>query len=186
MIGEACREIRRAIDTGDGPIPLTVNISLVQLWTAGLTDVVREALADSAIDPALLMLELTESVASGDFYVTMRTLAELKNLGVRLAIDDFGTGYSSLAHLKYFPIDCIKLDQAFVADIASDPLDRAIAQTVVALAHTLHLDVVAEGVETLEQARCMESVGCQRLQGFLFGHAVPAHELFTDRREATA
>ena len=185
VIGEACRAIRRAIDAGGRPMPIAVNVSLVQLWTNDLANVVRAALAVSPIDPALLTLELTESVASGDFFETMRALVELKNLGIRLAMDDFGTGYSSLAHLKYFPIDSIKLDRAFVADIASSPLDRAIARTVVSLAQTLHLDVVAEGVETLEQARCMEEVGCQRLQGYLFGRPVPAAHLFAFNRAAS-
>jgi len=176
VLGEACREIRRRIDAGHEPIPFSVNVSLVQFRSPDLVETVRRALADSGIKPELLVLELTESVASGNFYETMRMLAELKLLGVKLAIDDFGTGYSSLAYLKHFPIDVIKLDRSFVMEITSDPLDRAIAETVVTLANKLHLQVVAEGVETLEQAACMVEIGCHRMQGYLFGRPVPARE----------
>ena len=99
----------------------------------------------------------------------MKALTDLKMLGVRLAIDDFGTGYSSLAYLKYFPIDTLKLDRAFVANVVFDELDRAIASTVVSLAEKLNLDVIAEGVETDEQAHIMAELGCGLLQGYLFG-----------------
>ena len=174
---EVCHFQRVTLDAGRRAYPISVNVSLVQFRTPGFVEVVRDALAASQIDAHLIVLELTESIASGNFYETMRTLTELKLLGVKLAIDDFGTGYSSLAYLKHFPIDFIKLDRAFVIDIARGPLDRAIADTIVALASKLGLDVIAEGVETLEQATCMEEIGCHRLQGYLFGHPEPAASL---------
>ena len=178
VIERTCTRIRESIEAGYSTLSIAANVSLVQFRSPGFVSSVRDALNRSKIPPDLLVLELTESVASGNFYETMRTLTELKTLGVKLAIDDFGTGYSSLAYLKHFPIDSIKLDRAFVADITTDPLDRAIAETVVALAERLHLDVIAEGVETIEQARCMEEIGCHRLQGFLFGHPMRENELF--------
>ena len=171
VIGSACKRVRESIDAASAR-SIAVNVSLVQFRSPGFVASVRGALERANIPPELLTLELTESVASGNFYETMRTLAELKTLGVKLAIDDFGTGYSSLAYLKHFPIDSIKLDRAFVADIVTDPIDRAIAETVVALAKKLHLEVVAEGVETIEQARCMEAIGCHKLQGFLFSRPI--------------
>ncbi len=177
----ACARVRRSLDAGGPALSISVNVSLVQFRSAGIVDFAREAIARWQIPPELLVIELTESVASGNFYDTMRTLAEFKTIGVKLAIDDFGTGYSSLAYLKHFPIDVLKLDAAFVADIASDPLDRAIAETVVALARRLHLDVVAEGVETIEQVRCMEELGCDRLQGYYFGRPVREAVFFDGR-----
>ena len=178
VIETACTRVRKTIDAGSPAFSIAVNVSLAQFRSSGFATSVRGALVRSKIPPELLTLELTESVASGNFYETLRTLVELKTLGIKLAIDDFGTGYSSLAYLKHFPIDCIKLDRAFVADIATDPLDRAIAETVVALAEKLHLQVVAEGVETVEQARCMETIGCHRLQGFFFGRPIPERDFF--------
>ena len=169
VLREACAHIARAADRGLSPIPISVNVSLAQFRSSTLVGSVREVLDAAKISPGLVTLELTESIASGDFHETMRTLVELKMLGVSLAIDDFGTGYSSLAYLKHFPIDTLKLDRAFCAEIAVDPLDRAIAEAVIVLAQKLRLDVVAEGVETDEQAAVMETIGCDRLQGFRFG-----------------
>lgn len=173
---EVCRYQRQKLDAGMRAFPISVNVSLVQFRSPGFVDVVREALFTSQLDARLIVLELTESVASGNFYETMRKLTELKLLGITLAIDDFGTGYSSLAYLKHFPIDVVKLDRAFVIDIIGGPLDRAIAETIVTLASKLHLDVIAEGIETVDQARCMEEIGCHRLQGYLFGRPAPAEE----------
>jgi photoactive yellow protein len=178
VIASACTRVRTSIDAGLPARSVAVNVSLVQFRSPAFVASVRSALAHTNIPPEFLTLELTESVASGNFYETMRTLAELKTLGVKLAIDDFGTGYSSLAYLKHFPIDSIKLDRAFVADILTDPIDHAIAETVVALAKKLHLEVIAEGVETIEQARCMEAIGCHKLQGFLFSKPISEREFF--------
>ena len=179
VIASACKRVRESIDAGSLPRSIAVNVSLVQFRSPGFVASVRGALEEAKIPPEFLTLELTESVASGNFYETMRTLAELKTLGIKLAIDDFGTGYSSLAYLKHFPIDSIKLDRAFVADIVTDPIDRAIAETVVALAKKLHLEVIAEGVETIEQARCMEAIGCHKLQGFLFSRPISQRDFFS-------
>ncbi len=178
VIASACTRVRESIDAGSPARSVAANVSLIQFRSPGFVASVRDALARANIPPEFLTLELTESVASGNFYETMRTLAELKTLGIKLAIDDFGTGYSSLAYLKHFPIDFIKLDRVFVADIVTDPIDRAIAETVVALAKKLHLEVIAEGVETIEQARCMEAIGCHKLQGFLFSQPISERDFF--------
>lgn len=177
VLDEACVWIRRTMDAKK-PMPIAVNVSLVQFRSGGFVRSVRESLERSGVSPHLLVLELTESFASVKFDETVAILDALKGLGVTLAIDDFGTGYSSLAYLKRFPVDAIKLDRAFVADIATGPLDRAIADTILRLAEKLDLDVVAEGVETEEQARCMRELGCDRLQGYLFGRPLPASEFF--------
>ena len=169
LIYEACRQSRRWIDAGHPPIRMTVNVSVAQLAHRSLGEAIVGALAETGIPAELLELELTESVASSSFFETMKMLSDLKLLGVRLAIDDFGTGYSSLAYLKHFPIDTLKLDRAFVANVVTDEVDRAIASTVVALADKLRLDVVAEGIETPEQARTIEAIGCSLLQGYAFG-----------------
>lgn len=178
VIASACARVRASIDAGSPARSVAVNVSLVQFRSPTFVAIVRSAILQANIPPEFLTLELTESVASGNFYETMRTLAELKTLGIKLAIDDFGTGYSSLAYLKHFPIDIIKLDRAFVAEILTDPIDHAIAETVVALANKLHLEVVAEGIETIDQARCMEAIGCHKLQGFLFSKPISEREFF--------
>ncbi|GAC1491739.1 MAG: hypothetical protein NVS1B2_03620 [Vulcanimicrobiaceae bacterium] len=178
VLDTACARIRMSIDECGLAPTIAINVSLVQFRSPTLVELVRTSLEKYAVPPEKLVIELTESVASGNFYETMRTLAALKTLGVRLAIDDFGTGYSSLAYLKHFPIDVIKLDRAFVADIVNDPIDRAIAETVVALARHLHLQVVAEGVETEQQAHAMMDLGCDRLQGYYFGRAVGESTFF--------
>ncbi len=180
VIGRVCERIRATIDAGIAPIPLWVNVSLVQFRSPLFVDTVRETLRRSMIPPELLVLEITESFASADFGETVRALAALKAIGVKIAIDDFGTGYSSLAYLKNFPIDYIKLDRSFVEDILVTPIDRVIAEAVVKIARELEIDIVAEGIETLEQATCMKALGCRRLQGYFFGRPAPIEAFFDD------
>jgi EAL domain-containing protein (putative c-di-GMP-specific phosphodiesterase class I) len=135
---------------------------------------VKRALRETGLSPRSLDLEITESHAMANAEATIHTLRELKALGVRISIDDFGIGYSSLSYLKRLPIDTLKIDQSFVRDITSDPDDAAIATAIIALAHTLKLRVVAEGVETQQQLEFLSTRQCDRMQGFLFSRPLAA------------
>ena len=164
----ACQTLRRWRDAGLRNLGMSVNLSARQLRNPALPLQVQRALANSEIPPERLELEITESVAMEDPARTVDILTALKALGVGLSIDDFGTGYSSLAYLKLLPINCLKLDRTFVTDIESDPNDAAICAATIGLAHTLGMTVVAEGVETAEQARYLDGLDCDLMQGYFF------------------
>lgn len=166
VIREASRRMARWKREGHD-LRVLVNISARQFQQRDLADVVADALAAADLDPTLLELEITESAVMRDAERTLSVLYELKNAGVRLSIDDFGTGYSSLGYLKRFPIDVIKIDRSFVRDVLVDKFDEAIARAVVTLAHSLELDVLAEGVETERQLAFLRDIGCDLIQGFL-------------------
>jgi diguanylate cyclase (GGDEF)-like protein len=155
---------------------VAVNLSARQFQERDLVSQVKRALRTTGLDGRFLELEITESVAMHSVEATLRTLTELKALGVRISIDDFGTGYSSLAYLKKFPIDTLKIDQSFVSDIGTDPNDSAIAAAVIAMAHGLGLRVVAEGVEREEQLDFLRRQRCDHYQGFLFSRPLAAEE----------
>ena len=138
---------------------------------------IAAAVDESGIAADLLELELTESVIMRDAPEAARRLKELTALGLRLAIDDFGTGYSSLGYLKAFPISTLKIDRSFVRDVDRDPNSAALAQAIIALASSLKLKVVAEGVETREQLDLLRACGCQELQGYVFSRPLPPEEL---------
>ncbi|MDO9600319.1 MAG: EAL domain-containing protein [Azoarcus sp.] len=158
-------------------VRLAVNLSLIQLRDDSLPALVARLLQEYGVPPELLELEITESVAMREPEQMVRTLCDLKALGVSLAIDDFGTGYSSLAYLKLFPIDRLKLDRAFVSDIESDSNDASICAATAGLAHSLRLQVVAEGVETQAQFEFLQTLGCDLLQGYYFHKPMPVAEL---------
>jgi len=149
-----------------------VNVSAVQFHRAGFVDRVAEALADAALPPGLLELELTESILIQDAQEALLRLQALSQLGVKLAIDDFGTGYSSLGYLKRFPIDRLKIDRSFVRGLPSDASDAGIVHAIVNLGRALHLEIVAEGVETEDQRQFLLRTGCEQYQGFLFAPAL--------------
>jgi diguanylate cyclase (GGDEF)-like protein len=146
---------------------LRVNVSPMQLVANNIVDTVTATLDEFAIDPSAICLEITERVVVQEIDTTRRTLARLKDIGVKIAIDDFGTGYSALTYLKSLPVDTIKIDRAFVRDLGTNTSDMAIVQAIVTLAQALGLDVVAEGVETATAARALLDLGCHRAQGFL-------------------
>jgi len=156
---------------------IAVNLSGRQFQERDLVGQVKRALKATGLEARFLELEITESVAMHSAENTLRTLTELKALGVRISIDDFGTGYSSLAYLKRFPIDTLKIDQSFVSDIGTNPEDTAIASAVIAMAHGLGLRVVAEGVEREEQLEFLRRQRCDHYQGYLFSRPLAADEI---------
>ncbi len=177
VLKTACTQLRAWHDAGWPSLRIAVNLSARQFGAKSLIATVEEALALMGGDPAQLELEITESVFMQHAMVTADTLSELFAMGCRLAIDDFGTGYSSLAYLKRFPINVLKIDHSFVRDISDDKDDREIVSTIIAMAHNLMIEVVAEGVETETQTAFLRACGCDFMQGYLFGRPLPAEEI---------
>jgi diguanylate cyclase (GGDEF)-like protein/PAS domain S-box-containing protein len=184
VLKTACAQVVEWHRQGHEGLALSVNLSARQFLQPDLVAQVKSALQESALPPHLLELEITETSAMQNAESTVETLYELKALGVRVAIDDFGVGHSSLGYLKRLPIDSLKIDHSFVRDITTDPDDAAIATAVIALAHTLKLTVVAEGVETTEQLAFLRDRRCDRMQGYLLSPPLPADAClrFLDRR----
>ncbi len=178
VIHQACAQLREWRDAGLDHLDMGVNISAPELQQPRFADLIAACLREFDLPPDSLTLEITESVAVQNMELTMQVLSELRRHGVGIAIDDFGTGQSSLKYLKQFPIDSIKIDRVFVRDIPAEQSAAAIVSYIINLAHTLQLDVVAEGVETEEQATFLRENGCDRLQGFLFSPALPAREAY--------
>ncbi|MDD5390046.1 MAG: PAS domain S-box protein [Gallionellaceae bacterium] len=184
VLRTACAQARAWIDAGLPPLVMAVNLSGRQFQAVDMVELVRAVLLDTGLPASYLELELTESVIMAHADQAIATLDALKALGVRLAIDDFGTGYSSLAYLKRFPIDKLKIDRSFVDGLADDPNDREIAATIIAMARSLNLDVLAEGVETEQQLAFLRLYGCDQYQGYLFSRPLPAEELLPLLRSA--
>ena len=158
-------------------LTMAVNLSGVQLGRVDLVRRVADVLDGSGIDPSRLSLEITESVLMRDAEEALGMLRDLKALGVRISVDDFGTGYSSLTYLKRFPVDVLKIDRSFVDGLGTDADDLAIVQAILALAASLGIDTIAEGVETHVQAQVLRDLGCQRAQGFLLGRPTPSPDV---------
>ncbi len=177
VIRTAFRQLRQWHEQGLETLRLAVNISAVQLQQRDLVETVRMALEESRLPAHYLELEITESAAMHNFELTMKVLRDLRALGVGVAVDDFGTGQSSLTYLKHFPIDTVKIDKEFLRDVTSDETAAAIVSYVINLAHTLQLNVVAEGVETEEQYTFLRHYGCDQMQGYLFSQPLPAEEI---------
>jgi diguanylate cyclase (GGDEF)-like protein/PAS domain S-box-containing protein len=176
VLHEACRQAR-IWQAENRRLAIKVNLSARQFVHPNLAEVVAEILAETAIDPALVYLEITETVLMEDVESTSAALTELKSLGVSLSVDDFGTGYSSLAYLKRFPVDELKIDRDFVAGLLSDQEDQAIVTAIINLAHTLGVVAVAEGVESVDQVRRLRALGCDLGQGYHFGRPLPPEDL---------
>jgi diguanylate cyclase (GGDEF)-like protein/PAS domain S-box-containing protein len=174
---EAVRQAKRWYDAGHRSTTIAVNLSVTQLQQPDLVQHVREILEETQLPANLLELEITESSAMLHPEMSARTLFELKKLGLRISLDDFGTGHSSLSYLKRFPIDTLKIDQSFVHDITTDPDTASIVEAIIAMAHSLRLKVIAEGVEFIEQANFLRTHGCDQMQGFLIRPPVPADEI---------
>jgi diguanylate cyclase (GGDEF)-like protein len=176
VLDEACRQMREWHDAGRHNWTMAVNLSPVQFGHPALIEMVRATLERHALIPHCLTLEITETTAMRDADASAVILQQLHEMGVRIAIDDFGTGYSSLLYLKRLPASELKIDRGFVCNLADDSEDQAIVSAIVALGHTLDLEIVAEGVETRAQQEFLTNMGCDSLQGFLFGKPMPPAE----------
>ncbi|PZQ16894.1 MAG: diguanylate cyclase [Ancylobacter novellus] len=184
VLREACAQAASWSAQGLPPIRVAVNLSGVQFLKTDVESIVVEALEESALPPNRLELELTETILLQETGAVVRQLEALRGRGVSFSIDDFGTGYSSLAYVKHFPIDRLKIDKSFIANLKSDANDAAIVRAIVNLGHSLDLEVIAEGVETAAQVAHLRSEGCDEVQGFYFGRPMRS-DLFVDlvRRE---
>ncbi|HSR55383.1 MAG TPA: EAL domain-containing protein, partial [Alphaproteobacteria bacterium] len=159
------------------PIEMSVNMSSRQFHQEDMLETVTAALQESGLDARQLNIEITESSLMQKPDDAVVTLCLLHNMGVGIAIDDFGTGYSSLGHLKRFPLQALKIDRAFINDVTENPEDAAIVRAILAMAHSLSLKVVAEGVESEEQLKFLDEAGCDEVQGFLISKPVAAEEI---------
>jgi diguanylate cyclase (GGDEF)-like protein/PAS domain S-box-containing protein len=176
VLEEACRQVV-AWDVQGTRLSVSVNVSGVQITQPDVVSRVAAVLDRTGVDPSRVALEMTESVLMRDAEETLSVLRALKDLGVRLHVDDFGTGYSSLSYLKRFPVDAVKVDRSFVDGLANDPEDIAIVEAIISLAHTLGIEVIAEGVESLPQLQALQAMGCESAQGYLFSRPVPAQDV---------
>ena len=186
VLRTACNQVALWDLAGLGNLRIAVNVSARQFQQKDFLERVAQIVAETAISPSSLELEITETsiMQNADQVVTL--LSELKHMGVRIAIDDFGIGYSSLGYLKRLPIDRLKIDRTFVSDATSDPDDAAIVMAIITLAHNLRLKVMAEGVETEEQLRFLQLLKCDEGQGYLFGKPMPADLFLTAAIDADA
>ena len=177
VLRSACMQVGRWHKAGKEPLRVSVNVSSSQFQDANFVAVVERVLRDCDVEPAMIELELTESLLIGNSTQARDTIRALKGLGIRIAIDDFGTGYSSLNYLRHFAVDYLKIDRSFVTEIATNGRDRAVAKCITELALALDITVVAEGVETEAQAAFFSNIHCGELQGFLFSRPLPVDQL---------
>ena len=183
VLVRACEQLSSWHRSGLRDISMSVNLSVLQLQRGDLTQRLCDILAENDMAPNQLELELTESVIMANAEQSISTLRQLKAVGVTLSIDDFGTGYSSLSYLRRLPIDTLKIDKEFVGDITTDPDDEAITATVINMAHSLGLNVIAEGVETAEQVEYLREQGCDEIQGHWLSKPLPAEQCFEFLRD---
>ena len=179
IIRTACAQAKAWQGQGYSPFRISVNVSARLFQQYDLARSILDILGETGLGPESLELEITESVAMQNLESTLETLWKLNGLSIRVAMDDFGTGYSSLAYLKKFPIQLLKIDRAFIKEMDRNPEDRTIVKAIIAMAQALDIEVIAEGVERIEQLDLLKSFGCDLAQGFLFSRPVPAAE-FTE------
>ena len=172
VLFEACRQAKAWQNEGLRPLRVAVNLAPSQFRLANLVDQIRRALEAAALQPQFLEIELTESAVMSDAEESIRILEAISRMGVLVSVDDFGTGYSSMSYLRRFPIDKLKIDRCFVEDMTRRPEDASIVRAIISLAHSLHLKVIAEGVETSEQLALLAELGCDQYQGFHFSPAL--------------
>ncbi len=172
VLRTACQQTKKWQESGYHPFPIAVNLSARQFCQPDLVEMVNRILTKTGLDPKFLELEITESLIMQDVEAAITTMEELNDLGVSLAIDDFGTGYSSLSYLKRFPIAKLKIDRSFVTDVTQSEDDAAIATSIIALSHSMHLRTIAEGIETQEQLQFLQEAGCEEGQGYYFSRPI--------------
>ncbi len=177
ILKTAVRRIKEWQDRGYPVVPVSVNFSLIQFRQKGLADMVRRIIGDSGVYPYLLGLEITESAFMQDIDFTNSLLKELKDIGLSISIDDFGTGYSSLSYLKRFPVDNLKIDISFIREIAVDPDTASIVMAIIAMAHTLNIEIIAEGIETDEQWKILRLLRCDTGQGFYLSRPLTSEDV---------
>jgi EAL domain-containing protein (putative c-di-GMP-specific phosphodiesterase class I) len=176
VLREGCRQMHQwnARFASDDPLTVCVNISPKQFEPNILVKCVKDALEDSGLDPTCLELEVTENLTMQDVVRASKILRDLNDLGVALSLDDFGTGYSSLSYLHTLPIHTLKIDRSFISDLGKRKQSRGIVQTIIALGHNLGMQVIAEGIENVEQLNLLKMLGCDLAQGYLFSRPVDA------------
>ena len=184
VLETACAQLKAwQVGRSAGHLTLAVNVSARQFHQADFVAQVQTALQHYAIDPRLLKLELTESLLQENIEETIATMSALNEVGVQFSLDDFGTGYSSLQYLKRLPLNQIKIDRSFVRDIATDSSDIAVIRATIAMARSLGLNIIAEGVETKEQRQVLLENGCTHFQGYLFGRPAPIEQFEASLRQ---
>lgn len=177
VLHEVCRQNAHWQRLGYAPVRVAANISVLQFSRPEFFDAVRAAIDESRLNPEWLELELTEGVIIQEFAESVQSIRRLRALGVRISIDDFGTGYSSLNYLHQLPLDTLKIDRSFVRNLTEDGGALPVVQTIISLAHNLRLQVIAEGVETIAQLEILRRAGCDKIQGHLYGTAVPSADI---------
>ena len=183
VLREACITNKSWLDAGLSEMVIAVNVSAKQLREKDFLDTVAKVLEETGLPPHLLEIELTESCVMHTPEQAIAILEALKAMGIKLSLDDFGTGYSSLAYLKRLPFNKIKIDRSFVIDVATDADSSAIASTIIAMTHSMHRIVIAEGVETLEQLDFLRAGGCDEIQGYYFSRPLEATALVRFAKE---
>jgi len=176
VLRAACRQCKEWQKKGLSPGTIAVNLSAMQFTEKNLKVLLGQILGESGLDPQHLELELTESASMDDPEKSISIMVHLRKLGITLSIDDFGTGYSNLSYLKRFPVGRLKIDKSFVRDLVDDPHDLAICRSIIAIAKSLRLEVVAEGVETVSQLKILHAEGCDKIQGYYFSTPLPADD----------
>lgn len=176
VLFEACRQLKRWEEEGHDDISIAVNLSARQFKDVDIVAMVHEAIDESEIDPRKLDLEITESIAIENIEYTIEIIQQLKEIGVRFSLDDFGTGYSSMNYLKHLPVNNLKIDKSFLDRVIEDTSDQQIVSTIITLAQTLDLVVIAEGVESCEQAVFLKKANCNQAQGYLYSKPIPEKE----------
>ncbi len=177
VLRTACHQAKQWLEEGTFFGKVSINLSAVQLRQPGFSALLMQILDDAKLEPKHIELELTESIIMENMIVAIETLKELYDQGITFSIDDFGTGYSSLSYLKHFPVDTLKIDRSFLEDLVEKEEQQGIVLAIIAMSHSLEIDVVAEGVETLEQLELLIGMRCDNMQGYLFSRPLPVEEI---------